>query len=214
MRHLLILTCLWTLFAGQAQGSESFIRTAPETLSRVEDLHRRAEHRIVGDDFRGALSVYTDILLIEPDDETAYVNMGRCYMILGDFDRAKDAFRNALAIDPDNELAAEGLTLILDPDGRASDESEPAPSIPAPEPGAELLHIPGILKAPEPAEVQQALKNAGLYDGAVDGQLGLKSREGIQRFQMRRGLLPDGIAGPKTWELLKRYLENRAEGEI
>ena len=43
--------------------------------------------------------------------------MGQAYMILGDFDKARDAFSNALHINPENDTAAFGLQKIMDPDG-------------------------------------------------------------------------------------------------
>lgn len=66
--------------------------------------------------FRQAVNVYTEIILLEPDDESAYANLGRAYMILGDRDRAKDAFRNALEINPDNPMSLVGLKRLTDPD--------------------------------------------------------------------------------------------------
>jgi len=35
---------------------------------------------------------------------------------------------------------------------------------------------------------QQALKNAGVYNGPVDGNLGPKSKKAIRRFQEKNGL--------------------------
>lgn len=55
-------------------------------------------------------------------------------------------------------------------------------------------------------DVQQALKNAGLYAGAVDGVAGPKTKQAIQDFQTQNGLTADGKVGPKTWEKLATYL--------
>ena len=60
-------------------------------------------------------------------------------------------------------------------------------------------------------EIQQALKNAGLYDGAIDGKIGPKSRKAIEEFQAKNGLKADGKVGPMTWEKLKAYLETAPE---
>lgn len=55
-------------------------------------------------------------------------------------------------------------------------------------------------------EIQQALKNAGLYQGAIDGKMGPMTREAIETFQANNALEVDGKVGPRTWEKLKAYL--------
>lgn len=55
-------------------------------------------------------------------------------------------------------------------------------------------------------DIQTALKNAGYYDGPIDGKLGAKTREAIRGFQKANGLEVDGIAGKKTKALLVKYL--------
>ncbi|OGW99977.1 MAG: hypothetical protein A2Y00_02040 [Omnitrophica WOR_2 bacterium GWF2_43_52] len=60
-------------------------------------------------------------------------------------------------------------------------------------------------------EIQHALKNAGLYDGAIDGKIGPQSKKAIEEFQAKNGLKADGKVGPMTWEKLKAYLETVPE---
>ena len=64
---------------------------------------------------------------------------------------------------------------------------------------------------PTPKEIQQALKNAGIYDGNVDGKIGPKSKKAIEAFQTQNGLKADGKVGRKTWKLLVPYLSKTAE---
>ena len=54
--------------------------------------------------------------------------------------------------------------------------------------------------------VQQALKNAGYYNGSIDGQIGRDTREAIRAFQKANNLRVDGKVGRKTWKVLKRFL--------
>ncbi len=54
-------------------------------------------------------------------------------------------------------------------------------------------------------EIQTCLKNAGFYNGKIDGIKGKNTKKAIKEFQKANGLTPDGIAGKKTWELLSRY---------
>ena len=54
-------------------------------------------------------------------------------------------------------------------------------------------------------KIQTALKNAGFYNGPIDGKIGPGSRKAIQVFQEKNGLKADGKVGPKTWAALERY---------
>jgi peptidoglycan hydrolase-like protein with peptidoglycan-binding domain len=58
--------------------------------------------------------------------------------------------------------------------------------------------------APDGEAIQRALKNLGLYTGAVDGKIGPKTKEAIREFQKKNGLTADGKVGPKTWALLQK----------
>lgn len=55
-------------------------------------------------------------------------------------------------------------------------------------------------------DIQSALKEAGYYDGAIDGKLGPKSRKAIREFQADRGLKIDGVAGTNTKKALLQYM--------
>ena len=102
---------------GRAEDTPGSI-TSPshEHINEIRSLHRGAEDLLEAEHYRQAIEVYTEILLLEPDDETAYANMGRAYMILGQYDRAENAFLNALHINPENELALAGIRKLRDPD--------------------------------------------------------------------------------------------------
>ncbi len=63
-----------------------------------------------------------------------------------------------------------------------------------------------VIENPTNQQIQQALKNAGLYDGAIDGSLGKRSKAAIKTFQEQNGLTADGKVGKKTWAKLGTYL--------
>ncbi|MCM8763571.1 MAG: peptidoglycan-binding protein [Candidatus Omnitrophica bacterium] len=65
------------------------------------------------------------------------------------------------------------------------------------------------LPRPSVRNIQEALRKAGFYDGAVDGKLGPKTKEAIKNFQKSRGLQVDGIVGKATWRELAKYLTDK-----
>lgn len=60
--------------------------------------------------------------------------------------------------------------------------------------------------APSIEQIQTALKNAGLYEGSVDGKIGPKTTKAIEAFQEQSDLKVDGKVGLKTWGKLKEHL--------
>ena len=65
---------------------------------------------------------------------------------------------------------------------------------------------------PSAREVQQALKNAGFYQGNVDGRSGPMTKEAIKEFQRVHGLTDDGVVGRQTWAKLKAYSTLSSDG--
>lgn len=53
--------------------------------------------------------------------------------------------------------------------------------------------------------IQTCLKNAGFYEGKIDGIKGKKTKKAIRDFQKANDLVADGVVGPKTWEILRAY---------
>lgn len=59
---------------------------------------------------------------------------------------------------------------------------------------------------PTTKDIQTALKNAGFDPGSLDGKIGPRTRQAIKDYQKSKGLVPDGVVGPKTWNLLGKNL--------
>jgi outer membrane murein-binding lipoprotein Lpp len=55
-------------------------------------------------------------------------------------------------------------------------------------------------------DIQIALKNAGFYNGPIDGKIGKKTKKAIRELQKANSLKADGKVGPKTKDLLLQYL--------
>lgn len=65
----------------------------------------------------------------------------------------------------------------------------------------------GSFAKPSTRAIQEALKNAGFYQGAVDGKVGPRTREAIREFQRVHGLHEDGVVGRRTWAKLRTYAD-------
>ena len=94
--------------------------------------------------------------------------------------------------------------------------SGPLATAPLSEPDAALEPMPTPNESAKPAapslkpttrEIQQALKNAGFYQGAVDGSMGAVTREAVQEFQRIHGLIDDGVVGKRTWAKLRAFVD-------
>ncbi|MBU1124525.1 MAG: peptidoglycan-binding protein [Candidatus Omnitrophica bacterium] len=70
---------------------------------------------------------------------------------------------------------------------------------------------PGGPYRPRAQEIQTALKNAGYYQGGIDGKIGPKSKAAIESFQKDNNLEVDGKVGGKTWGVLKQHLSAPSE---
>ena len=82
---------------------------------------------------------------------------------------------------------------------------------PAPDGAASAPSAPAPAAKPSKKEIQRALKQAGFYQGPIDGKIGPQTREAIRQFQQANGLTADGVVGKRTWEQLSAHLEASAE---
>ncbi len=80
---------------------------------------------------------------------------------------------------------------------------EPAPRASGGRQSNQARHI----RVPVPVRtVQAALKEAGFYNGAVDGKVGRQTIAAITAFQRSVGIKADGICGRQTWQHLQGYV--------
>ena len=78
---------------------------------------------------------------------------------------------------------------------------------PPPAPPRSSVSGGGAIRVPVPATtVQTALREAGFYNGAIDGKVGRNTVAAITAFQRSQGLKADGIVGRATWQRLQAYV--------
>ena len=68
-----------------------------------------------------------------------------------------------------------------------------------------------VKERPSNKQIQVALKNAGYYQGNIDGKIGKNTRQAIKDFQKANDLTADGKVGKKTWSVLKEYLDKKVK---
>ena len=61
-----------------------------------------------------------------------------------------------------------------------------------------LLSAPAQAANPQHAGLQVALRAWGLYTGPIDGIIGPQTRDALKKFQKKKGLPADGVAGTRT----------------
>ena len=107
-------------------------------------------------------------------------------------------------------LSTVGSTTQAAPDIKAQAPEAKISTTSVVTPAKEALPLPpqGPYK-PTGIEIQTALKNAGYFQGSVDGKMGRKTRLAVKEFQKANNLHPDGRVGKNTWEVLKGYLEKK-----
>ena len=71
--------------------------------------------------------------------------------------------------------------------------------------GSSLYRTPSGFELPS-NNIQRALKNAGYYQGNIDGKIGSGTKDAVKAFQKDNGLEADGVVGRRTWDKLKDYL--------
>jgi hypothetical protein len=82
--------------------------------------------------------------------------------------------------------------------GLLSDRIAGGPPLSRPWPGG------AALTGDERREVHRRLAALGLYQGIPDGKFGAQTRDAVRRFQLARGLVPDGYADRQVLEALRR----------
>lgn len=55
--------------------------------------------------------------------------------------------------------------------------------------------------------IQTALQKAGFYTGPIDGKNNKVTKRAVKKFQESKGLVADGVVGPRTRKALEEYLK-------
>lgn len=71
-----------------------------QNFPETSRLHERALEFVAKKELKKAINIYQDIVLTNPNDDEAYLLMGHCFVMTGDFVKAEEAFQNAANINP------------------------------------------------------------------------------------------------------------------
>lgn len=63
-------------------------------------------------------------------------------------------------------------------------------------------------------DLQYRLYALAYYTSPLDGIYGKETQAAVRKFQRDYGLTPDGVAGPRTWTMIKKYSLNLYEMDI
>jgi tetratricopeptide (TPR) repeat protein len=81
----------------------------PEAEKRLEEkvrsiyrMHEAALAHVAGNRYDEAIKEYEEIVLLSPDDDEAFLLLGHTCLAAGHYEKAGEAFRNAVHIDPAN----------------------------------------------------------------------------------------------------------------
>ena len=69
---------------------------------QIRQMHENALRAVESNRLLDAARLYEEIVLLDPDDDEAYLIMGHSYLLSGNTAKAADAFQNAIHIDPEN----------------------------------------------------------------------------------------------------------------
>lgn len=112
----------------------------------------------------------------------------------------------------ESEEMAEDMNSTLNEAALAPQDAIPENNANISQASAMLLETASVYDPTQPyvkptdEEVQQSLKNAGVYSGKVDGVVGPRTKKAIRDFQAQHDLNSDGRIGPQTWAKLGPYL--------
>jgi tetratricopeptide (TPR) repeat protein len=73
-----------------------------EKVRSIYRLHEEALSYVAKNRYEDAEKIYQEIVLLSPDDDEAYLLLGHTCLAAGHYEKAGEAFRNAIHIDPAN----------------------------------------------------------------------------------------------------------------
>ncbi len=84
-----------------SKGAPVFINKTAIAESTIK-LHEKALECVSNNNLAEAIKLYEEILLVDPNDDQAYLLMGHCFLLSGDYEKSESAFYHATTIDPQN----------------------------------------------------------------------------------------------------------------
>ena len=150
-----------------------------------------ADHLRENRAFLPASRLYLTLLRQNPNDVTTLLALGKCLYELDDRSTAGDVFREALRIDPANEIALEAMDLLGSRQTQPCHGDQLSPQTPSREPDQRppaTVNLPSVLQAADEAFARGDLRTARQLIGqaleAAPDQLPLLLTLGSLEFQL------------------------------
>ncbi|KAG6888759.1 hypothetical protein C0992_007550 [Termitomyces sp. T32_za158] len=100
-------------------------------------------------------------IALDPKFLKSYHRLGHAYWGLGDTDKAVEAYNRGLAQDPQNEGLLQAARMVQQRVATATPEPAPAPARDAPDLGAGLPDLAGLMNNPQMRAMAQQLASSG-----------------------------------------------------
>ena len=86
----------------QKANADDFLKQVVKRGNKIDQMHEKALSFLAEGDFDKAERSYEEIVLLNPDDDEAYLLLGHTRLAAGRYKKAAEAFGGAIQIDPDN----------------------------------------------------------------------------------------------------------------
>jgi hypothetical protein len=115
--------------------------------------------------------------------------------------------------EPEDEPQDDFDDVEYDVEHETEDDDTEREPLPEPDPDTVERVERKIAPSPEWRNRQRWLKDLGYDPGPVDGKPGRRTQGALKEFQSDRGLLPDGVWGPKTQAAMVAALKDKEDAE-
>ena len=114
---VIIVALLWPLFTQEPEAPTTItsnnVPEAPQLTGSAEELFQQGQEYYLAGQFDQAIQVYQRVVELDPNHQSAYVNLGDSYYQKSQLDQAIEAYQKAIDLDPDDADVAYNMGAAL-----------------------------------------------------------------------------------------------------